>query len=75
MKRTVSDGGRHRFRRRWRTYLVGFLLKTVPPGVACGYALGALLMISSAVCEAFLGIEASGKSFESISNHYRAGES
>ena len=48
--------------------LFGFLIKTGSrPAVAGGYALGSLLMIGAAVCEAFLGIEAAGKSLESIS--------
>jgi MFS family permease len=35
--------------------------------VALGYGLGALLMIVAAVCEATFGVEAAGKSLESIS--------
>ena len=35
--------------------------------VAYGYALGALLMILAAICEIFLGVEAAGKSLESVS--------
>ena len=35
--------------------------------VAGGYALGAALMIGAAVCEGFLGVEAAGKSLESVS--------
>ncbi len=35
--------------------------------VAGGYALGALLMIGAAVCEGFFGVEAAGKSLESVS--------
>ncbi len=35
--------------------------------VAGGYALGAVLMIGAAVCEGFLGVEAAGKSLESVS--------
>jgi MFS family permease len=48
--------------------LFGFLIKTGSrPAVAEGYALGALLMIGAAICEHFLGVEAAGKSLESIS--------
>ncbi len=35
--------------------------------VALGYALGAVLMIGAAVCEAVFGVEAAGKSLESVS--------
>jgi MFS family permease len=35
--------------------------------VSLGYALGALLMIGGAVCEHLIGVEAAGKSLESIS--------
>ncbi|HEX6773351.1 MAG TPA: MFS transporter [Acidobacteriaceae bacterium] len=35
--------------------------------LALGYGLGALLMIAAAVCEAWFGVEAAGKSLESIS--------
>lgn len=35
--------------------------------VSLGYVLGALLMLVAAVCEIFLGIEAAGKSLESVS--------
>lgn len=35
--------------------------------VALGYGLGAVLMIGGAVCEYFIGVEAAGKSLESIS--------
>jgi MFS family permease len=35
--------------------------------VALGYGLGALLMIGAAVCEATFGVEAAGKSLESVS--------
>jgi MFS family permease len=35
--------------------------------VSYGYALGAALMLAGAVCEIFLGVEAAGKSLESIS--------
>jgi len=35
--------------------------------VAGGYALGAALMLAGAVCEHFIGVEAAGKSLESIS--------
>lgn len=35
--------------------------------VAMGYGLGALLMMGGAVCEHFIGVEAAGKSLESVS--------
>jgi MFS family permease len=35
--------------------------------VALGYGLGAVLMIGAAVCEATFGVEAAGKSLESVS--------
>ncbi len=35
--------------------------------VAMGYALGAVLMIAAAVCEGIFGVEAAGKSLESVS--------
>jgi len=35
--------------------------------VALGYALGALLMIGASVCEGIFGVEAAGKSLESVS--------
>jgi MFS family permease len=35
--------------------------------VSMGYALGAFLMIGGAICEHFIGVEAAGKSLESIS--------
>jgi MFS family permease len=48
--------------------LFGFLIKTGSrPAVAAGYALGAFLMITAAICEHFIGVEASGKSLESVS--------
>jgi MFS family permease len=48
--------------------LFGFLISTGSrSAVAAGYALGALLMIAAAVCEHFIGVEAAGKSLESIS--------
>jgi MFS family permease len=48
--------------------LFGFLLQTGSrPAVAAGYALGAVLMVAAAVCEHFIGVEAAGKSLESIS--------
>ena len=48
--------------------LFGVLIGTgsrVP--VALGYGLGALLMMTAALCEGFIGVEAAGKSLESIS--------
>jgi MFS family permease len=48
--------------------LFGFLINTGSrPKVAAGYALGAAFMIGAAVCEHFIGVEAAGKSLESIS--------
>jgi MFS family permease len=48
--------------------LFGFLIATgSPTKVAMGYALGAALMICGAVCEHLIGVEAAGKSLESIS--------
>jgi MFS family permease len=42
--------------------------------VALGYLLGALLMLSAAVCEHFIGVEAAGKSLESISKPLQSAE-
>ena len=48
--------------------LFGFLIEThSKANVSLGYALGAVLMLSGAVCEYFIGVEAAGKSLESIS--------
>jgi MFS family permease len=48
--------------------LFGFLIATNSRlNVALGYALGAALMIAGAICERIIGIEAAGKSLESIS--------
>jgi MFS family permease len=48
--------------------LFGVLIEThSKTNVALGYALGAVLMLSGAVCEYFIGVEAAGKSLESIS--------
>ena len=48
--------------------LFGFLIATHSrTNVAMGYALGAALMITGAVFEHFIGVEAAGKSLESIS--------
>jgi MFS family permease len=48
--------------------LFGFLIQTgSKPAVAAGYALGAVLMLGGAVCEYLIGVEAAGKSLESIS--------
>jgi MFS family permease len=48
--------------------LFGFLIKSGSrPAVAAGYALGAFLMIVAALCEHFIGVEAAGKSLESVS--------
>ena len=49
-------------------YLFGVLIASGSrANVSYGYALGALLMLLAAVCEGFLGIEAAGKSLESVS--------
>jgi MFS family permease len=48
--------------------LFGFLIQTHSRGnVAWGYALGATLMLSGALCEYLIGVEAAGKSLETIS--------
>jgi MFS family permease len=48
--------------------LFGFLIKTGSrPAVAGGYAFGAVLMIAAAICEHLIGVEAAGKSLESVS--------
>jgi MFS family permease len=48
--------------------LFGVLISTHSRvNVALGYSLGAVLMIGGAVCEHFIGVEAAGKSLESIS--------
>ena len=48
--------------------LFGFLISTgSKPAVAGGYTLGAVLMISAAICEYMIGVEAAGKSLESVS--------
>jgi len=48
--------------------LFGFLIQTNSRwAVAGGYALGAVLMLTGAVCEHLIGVEAAGKSLESIS--------
>lgn len=48
--------------------LFGFLIATNSRvNVSLGYALGAILMIGGAVCERWIGVEAAGKSLESIS--------
>ena len=48
--------------------LFGFLIASGSRvAVAAGYLVGALLMIAGAVCEHFIGIEAAGKSLESVS--------
>jgi hypothetical protein len=36
--------------------------------VGMGYLLGGLLMLAGAVCEYFIGVEAAGKSLETISS-------
>jgi MFS family permease len=48
--------------------LFGFLIATNSRlNVALGYGLGAVLMLSGALCEQLIGVEAAGKSLESIS--------
>jgi MFS family permease len=48
--------------------LFGMLIQTHSRSwVALGYGLGALLMIAAAICEATFGVEAAGKSLESVS--------
>src|SRR4051794_3444962 len=48
--------------------LFGFLIATNSRlNVALGYALGAALMIAGAICEKLIGVEAAGRSLESIS--------
>ena len=48
--------------------LFGVLIATGSKGhVAMGYGLGAALMLAAAVCEMAIGVEAAGKSLESIS--------
>ena len=48
--------------------LFGFLIATNSRlNVALGYGLGAALMLAGAICEKLIGVEAAGKSLESIS--------
>ena len=48
--------------------LFGFLIKTGSRwAVAGGYALGAILMLAGSLSEARIGVEAAGKSLESVS--------
>jgi MFS family permease len=48
--------------------LFGFLIASgSKTQVSLGYALGATLMLLGALCEGFLGVEAAGKSLESVS--------
>ncbi len=48
--------------------LFGFLIETKSKlNVALGYVLGALLMITGAVFEHFIGVEAAGKGLEAVS--------
>jgi MFS family permease len=47
--------------------LFGVLIKSGSrPAVAAGYSLGAFLMIGAAICEHIIGVEAAGKSLESV---------
>jgi MFS family permease len=56
--------------------LFGVLINTgSKPMVALGYALGAALMIGAAVLEGFIGVEAAGKSLESISKPLQSKQS
>lgn len=49
-------------------YLFGLLIASGNKSyVAIGYGVGALLMIIAAVCEFFIGVEAAGRSLESVS--------
>lgn len=53
--------------------LFGVLVKTGSRwAVSGGYGLGALLMIFGAVCEMLIGVEAAGKSLESVSKPLQA---
>jgi len=48
--------------------LFGMLIETnSKANVGIGYAIGAVLMLAGAACEHFIGVEAAGKSLESIS--------
>jgi hypothetical protein len=47
--------------------LFGLLIQTQSHTLlALGYGLGALLMIAAAICEASFGVEAAGKSLETV---------
>jgi MFS family permease len=49
--------------------LFGFLIASGSRAhVGVGYLIGGLLMLAGAVCEYFIGIEAAGKSLETISS-------
>ena len=49
--------------------LFGFLIASPSRNhVGMGYLLGALLMLAGAICEHFIGVEAAGKSLESIAD-------
>jgi MFS family permease len=53
--------------------LFGVLIKTNERWmVSAGYALGALLMLAGSLCEAKIGVEAAGKSLESVSKPLQA---
>lgn len=69
-----SDGESAEFEREYLAggvgapLLFGVLIQTHSRTLlALGYGLGALLMIVAAICEASFGVEAAGKSLESIS--------
>ncbi len=53
--------------------LFGFLIASGSrTHLGMGYLLGGLLMLAGAVCEYFIGIEAAGKSLETISSRCKA---
>ena len=65
---------RHAVRRRYWPIPVGQLIGTGSEwAVAGGYVGAAALMIGAAVCEAFFGIEAAGKSLEDVARPLSSG--
>jgi MFS family permease len=55
--------------------LFGFLIASGSQvAVAAGYMVGALFLMAGAVCEYFLGVEAAGKSLESVSKPLQSAE-